>query len=172
MVVLMHGKMCEIRSVGSDSADSVLRVYQACEDFLALGPQRKADMAMVLRDLEESRQHGGFFCRIHDGTGKTIGVVDFTPGGFEGQPHVAFFSLLMVVPPMRRRGIGMDVVGRIEEEIGRDPGVTVIRSAVQVNNPDGKRFWLRCGYRIVGEPEEQPDGTTVVHLEKTLGHGV
>lgn len=152
--------------------NAVLGVYRACEDFLALGPQPKADMAMVLRDLDGSQQHGGFFCGIHDATGSMIGVADFTLSGFEGQPQVAFISLVMVVPSLRGQGIGTEVVGLIEREVRRDPLVTVIRSAVQVNNPDAQRFWSRHGYQIVGGPEAQPDGTTVLGLRKNLTQAV
>jgi RimJ/RimL family protein N-acetyltransferase len=170
MAVLTRGKFCEIRPVGRDDAGALLGVYRACEDFLGLGLQPKADMAMVLKDLDGARQCGGLFCGIHDATGRMIGVVDFTPRGFAGRPEVAFVSLLMVVPDLRGRGIGTEAVGLVEREIGRDPLVTMIRSAVQVNNPDTQRFWLRCGYRIIGEPEARPDGTTVLNLHKDFSH--
>jgi ribosomal protein S18 acetylase RimI-like enzyme len=170
MAILTRGKFCEIRPVGREAADALLGVYRACEDFLGLGPQSKADMAVVLKDLDGSRKLGGVFCSIHDATGGMIGVVDFTPGGFEGQPGVAFVSLLMVVPDLRGRGIGTEAVELVEREIGRDPLVTMIHSAVQVNNPDAQRFWLRRGYRIIGGPEARPDGTTVLNLQKDVSH--
>lgn len=168
MAILTRGKLCEIRPVLRDDADPLLGVYRACEDFLGLGLQPKADMAMVLKDLDGSRHCGALFCGIHDATGTMIGVVDFTPRGFEGQPAIAFVSLLMVVPNLRGQGIGTEVIGLVEREIGRDPLVTMIRSAVQVNNPDAQRFWLRCGYRIIGEPEARPDGTMVLNLQKDV----
>jgi RimJ/RimL family protein N-acetyltransferase len=171
MVILTRGKSCEIRPVGSDSREMVLGVYRACENFLALGPQPNADMAMVLKDLEWSQQHGGLFCGIHDATGRMIGVVDFVPSGFEGQPQVAFFSLIMVVPSARRRGVGTEAVGLIERELRRDPLVAMIRSAVQVNNPEAQWFWLKRGYKIVGGPEARLDGTTVLNLHKDLSDG-
>lgn len=172
MASSMGGMLCEIRPVGRDSMDAVLGVYRACEDFLALGPQPKADVAMVLRDVDESQRHGGLFCGIYDATGRMIGVADFTPSGFDGQSQVAFISLVMVVPSLRGQGIGTEVVGLIEREVRRDPLVTVIRSAVQVNNPDAQRFWLRHGYQIVGGPEAQPDGTTILGLRKAFSHAV
>jgi hypothetical protein len=96
MASLTRGKFCEIRPVGREATDALLGVYRACENFLGLGPQSKADRSMVLRDLDGSRKFGGVFCSIHDRTGGMIGVVDFMPRGFEGQPEVAFVSLLMV----------------------------------------------------------------------------
>jgi RimJ/RimL family protein N-acetyltransferase len=166
MAILARGRLCEIRPVGRDGVDALLGIYRACEDFLRLGPQPKADMAMVLKDLDGSRERGGLFCGIHDGTEKMIGVVDFTPSGFEGQPGVAFVSLLMIVPDLRGRGIGTEAVELVEREIGQNLSVTVIRSAVQVNNFDAQRFWLARGYRVIGDPESRPDGTTVLTLHK------
>jgi RimJ/RimL family protein N-acetyltransferase len=168
----MHGRSCEIRPLGRDGVPAVLEVYRACEDFLALGPQPKADMAMVVRDLEGSQQRGGFFCGIFDATGRMIGVVDFTRRGFEGRPEEAFISLVMLVPSVRGRGIGTEAVGVIEREIRKDASVTTISSAVQVNNPAAQRFWLKCGYELVGGPEARPDGTTVLGLHKDLRHVV
>jgi RimJ/RimL family protein N-acetyltransferase len=127
---------------------------------------------MVLKDLDESQQRGGFFCGIHDAAGRMIGVVDFTLRGFQGRPGVAFVSLLMVVPGFRGRGIGTEVIGLIEHEIRKDPSVAMIHSAVQVNNPDAQRFWVRCGYQIACGPEARPDGTTVFSLHKDFSHGV
>lgn len=170
--ILMHGESCEIRPVGRDSMAAVLGVYRACEDFLALGRQPEADMAMVVRDFDESQQRGGFFCGIFDATGSMIGVVDFTPRGSGGRPEVAFVSLIMLAPSVRGRGVGTESVGVIEREIRKDATVTMISSAVQVNNPDAQRFWLKCGYEIVGGPEARPDGTTVLRLQKDLGHVV
>ena len=166
MSVLALGKLCEIRRLAGDGTDTLLGVYRACEEFLSLGPQPKADMAMVLTDLDESRQCGGLFCAIHEATGRMIGVVDFTPSGFGGEPGVAFVSLLMIVPELRGRGIGTEALELVERQIRRNPSVTVIRSAVQVNNPDGQRFFLRRGYRVLGGPEARPDGTIVLNLHK------
>ncbi|MFZ1947208.1 MAG: GNAT family N-acetyltransferase [bacterium] len=172
MAILKRGKLCEIRPISRNSLGPVLAVYRACEDFLALGPQPKADMAMVLKDLDGSQQRGGHFCGIHDSTGRMVGVVDYTPRGFEGQHGVAFVSLIMIVPLLRGQRIGTEAVRLIELEIRSDPLVTMVRSAVQVNNPDAKRFWLSRGYQVVGKPEVRPDGTTVHSLHKTFGHCV
>ena len=172
MAILSRGKFCGIQPIDRDSLDAVLGVYRGCEDFLALGPEPKADMAMVLKDLARSQQRGGIFCGIHEATGRMIGIVDFTPRGFEGQDQVAFVSLLMIVPSLRGRGIGTEAIGLMEREIRRDPLVTMIRSAVQMNNPDAQRFWSRHGYQITGGPEAQPDGTTVLGLQKDLSHRV
>ena len=158
--------LISLRIVTQDDKDAILAVYRQCEDFLALGPQPKASMAMVLGDMEMSRQRGALFCGIHDAAGRMVGVADFTPSGYEGKPDVAFISLVMLVPELRGRGAGSEAVRLIERQIRKEPRVATIGSAVQVNNPGAQRFWLRHGYRIIGRPELQPDGTTVFLLRK------
>ena len=166
MSTSIRGRLCDVRPVTQVDKDAILAVYRECEDFLALGPQPKATMAMVLGDMGMSRKQGASFCGIHDAGGRMIGIVDFARGGFEGKPDIAYISLLMLASGRRGRGIGAEVVGLIEREIRKDPRVAMIRSAVQANNPGAQRFWLKHGSRIIGGPELQPDGTTVFHLQK------
>ncbi len=95
-----HDNRFHIRPITADELDAVLEVYRQCEDFLALGPVPVASTAMVLQDIEISRREGGIFCGIYDAAnGKMIGVVDYVPHGFEGDPHLAHLSLLMMLRP-------------------------------------------------------------------------
>jgi ribosomal protein S18 acetylase RimI-like enzyme len=123
-------------------------------------------MAMVLKDIEISQSEGGVFCGVYAADGRMIGVVDFVPSNFEGNPHTAFISLLMIAASFRKQGIGTTVVELIENEIRKDAQVTAILSAVQVNNPQALQFWQKNGYRIVGGPELQPDQTITFRLQK------
>jgi ribosomal protein S18 acetylase RimI-like enzyme len=123
-------------------------------------------MAMVLEDVDISQRAEGVFCGVFAGDRGMIGVVDFVPSNFEGDPHLAFFSLLMIAPCFRNQGIGTTIVELIENEIRKDARVTAILSAVQANNPKALRFWQKNGYRIVGGPELQPDHTTTFRLQK------
>jgi ribosomal protein S18 acetylase RimI-like enzyme len=166
--MLIRSESLEIRSVTPADNDAILDVYRQCEDFLALGIDPHASMALVLKDIEASQQERGVFCGIYHAHGGMIGVVEFVPGRFEGNPHVAFLSLLMIAAPFRGQGIGREVVRLVEREIGKDSQVTTILSAVQVNNPSAQRFWQNCGYRIVGGPELRPDHTTVFRLQKNV----
>jgi hypothetical protein len=59
--MLIRAGSLEIRSVTQDDLDSVLAVYQQCEDFLALGPVAEASMQMVLKDIELSKDAGGWY---------------------------------------------------------------------------------------------------------------
>jgi len=164
--MLIRDNSFEVRTITQDDLDAVLDVYRQCEDFLALGPERTASMAMVLKDIEISQSEGGVFCGVYAVDGRMTGVVDFVPSNFEGDPHIAFISLLMISPSFRKQGIGTMIVELIENEIRKDAQVTAILSAVQVNNSQALQFWQKNGYRIVGGPELQPDQTTTFRLQK------
>ena len=149
--------------------EEVLTVYQQCEDFLALGPVAKASSAMVQADLDLSIEEGGVFYGIFDRvTGQIMGVVDYVLSGFEGDPELAFLSLLMIAAPYRSCGLGAIVVQLVEDAIRQDGRSRRIRSGVQINNPNGIRFWQHMGYRIISGPELMPDQTVVFGLIKTL----
>jgi len=156
----------EIRPIGHDDLDAVLDVYRQCEDFLALGPVPTASMEMVLKDVEISQNDGGIFCGIFAPDGKMIGIIDYVPRNYKGDPHISFLELLMIAAPFRNQGIGTAVVEAIEKEIRKDAKVSTILSGVQVNNPQAVQFWQRNGYRIVSEPKLYPDQTTAVDLRK------
>jgi len=166
--VNVQDRFLEIRPVTQDNLDAVLEVYQHCEDFLALGPVATASMEMVLKDIEISKNQGGIFCGICTADGRMIGVADYVPNNYQGNPQTAFLSLLMIALPFRNQGIGKAVVDAIENVIRKDAQATVILSGVQVNNPQAVRFWQRNGYRIVSEPKLHPDQTTAFDLQKDL----
>ena len=164
--MIIHDHSLEIRPIIPDDLNAVLEVYRQCEDFLALGPVSTASMEMVLKDIEISEQEGGVFCGIYTADGKMIGIVDYVPSNWEGDPHAAFLSLLMIAAPFRKQGIGAAVVEAVEKEIRKDTGITTILSGVQVNNPQAIKFWQRQGYRIVSGPTLFPDQTTAFGLCK------
>ena len=154
-----------IRTVTPDDYQAILEVYRQCEDFLALGPQPKASLEMVLKDIKEARVEGGIFRGIYT-YGRMVGVVSYVLGNFEGKRQNAFISLLMIAAPCRGKGIGTEIVQRIEKEILMNPGIKTILLGVQVNNPNAIRFWQRNGYCIFGGPELRPDKTTVFRLRQ------
>lgn len=158
----------EIHPISERDLEAVLEVYRQCEDFLALGPVPVASMQMVLKDIEISRGEGGIFCGICQPDGEMIGIIDYVPGDYEGDPQAAYLSLLMIAAPYRNQGLGNAIVGAIEDEIRKNPQVRKILAGVQVNNPLAVRFWQREGYRIVSGPRRMPDQTTVFGLEKEI----
>jgi hypothetical protein len=146
MITVKHlSTSLEIHPVTPDNLDAVLEVYRGCEDFLALGPVATASMQMVLSDLELSKSIGATFCGIHTPDGSMIGVLDYIPGGYQGNPQAAYLSLLMIAASWRNQGVGDAVV-----------------------IPKAVRFWQRHGYRITSEPKLYPDGTTAVDLQKDI----
>ena len=158
----------EVRPITEKDLEEVLEVYRQCEDFLALGPQPRASKAMVLKDIETSRSERGLFYGIFASDGRMVGVVDFIPGSFNGEAHLAFISLLMIVAPLRNRGIGTRALELIENKIRATGQVSEIRTAVQLNNPAALLFWQRNNYRVFGNPELRPDQTVVSYLRKEL----
>lgn len=157
-----------IRPIWLDELNDVLEVYRQCEDFLALGPVPRASLEMIEKDMQISKEAGGIFCGIFDKDNHMIGILDFIPRNFEGNPDHAFIELLMIATPARRKGLGMEVVRSVEQEISRDAEVKYILATVQVNNPSAISFWTRVGYQIVSEPIVNEDGTTVYILCKEL----
>lgn len=168
MTIEIRDNSFEIRLITQDDLDAVLDVYRQCEDFLALGPVSTASLEMVLKDIKLSQQEGGVFCGIYTAEGEMIGVVDYVPSNFEGDPQVAFLALLMIAASFRKQGIGNAVVEAIENEIRKDAQVSTILSGVQINNPQAVKFWQRHGYQIVSGPELMPDQTTAFGLRKDL----
>jgi len=158
----------EIRPVTMQDEAVVFQVYQQCEDFLALGPESRASLGMVRKDITEAERSGGRFCGIFAANGSIMGVVTFLSSHFEGDPEKAFLSLIMIARPYRHKGVGTFVIQTIENEIRKNPDVAAIVSAVQVNNPEARRFWEKNGYHVVSKPDVQPDQTTTVRLEKRL----
>lgn len=153
--------------VTEQDVPALLPIYRQCEDFLALGPDPVASLAMIKTDMELSRRESGVFCGIYRDK-ELIGVVDYVPDGFEGIADEGFISLLMIAAPYRHQGVGASVVNQVEQ-LCRKRQVTVIRTAVQINNPQALRFWQRLGYQIVSGPELRPDGTTVYQLRYFTG---
>ena len=168
MTMTIRENLLEIRLITQDDLDAVLAVYRQCEDFLALGPVSTASMEMVLKDIEISKQEGGVFCGIYTPDGKMVGIADYVPNNWEGDPQAAFLSLLMIAAPFRGQGIGAAVVEAVENEIRKDARITMILSGVQVNNPQAIKFWQRQGYQIVSGPTLFPDQTTAFGLRKDL----
>ena len=165
-MIIIQSHSIEIRPITANELDAVLQVYRQCEDFLALGPAPFASMAMVLQDIELSRQSGGIFNGIYTNSGEMIGIVDYLPDHYQGEAGTAFLELLMIAPPYRQSGIGRAVVEAVEQEIRKNPKVNTIQAGVQVNNPQAVRFWQQRGYRIVSGPQRMPDQTTVFGLRK------
>ena len=158
----------KIVQITESQLPQVLTVYRQCEDFLALGPVPKASMDMVKADIDHSKEENGLFCGIFDHKENLIGIVDFVPNMFEGNPGNAFISLIMIAKSHRNKGLGRKIIEAVENKIREDRQVKVILSAVQTNNQRAIHFWKELGYAIIGGPEPRPDKTVVYQLRKNL----
>jgi GNAT superfamily N-acetyltransferase len=154
---------------GEHQLAEVLTVYQQCEDFLALGPVPRASLEMVLADIAHSRAEGGIFCGVYLAEDKTmIGVLDYVPFGYEGDPQQACLLLLMLGAPWRSSGLGAEAANWVEAQVRQAGRARCILSGVQVNNPQAQRFWLRQGYQIISAAQDMGDGTVAYPLRKDL----
>ncbi len=146
----------------------MLEIYRHCEDFLALGPVARASLQMVQQDLETSHKENGIFCVIQMASDELVGVVDYIPHGFQGNPEQAFLSLLMIALPFRGQGLGKQAVDWVENQVRQDPLISTILLGVQTNNLPGLGFWQHRGYRIISGPTQQPDQTITYLMRKDL----
>ncbi len=149
-------------------AARVLPVYQACEDFLALGPVATASLEMVQTDLRHSEQLGSqFFGIFLPGDVHMAGILDVLPSGWDGDPTSAFLELLMIGAPYRGQGLGHAVVEWLAGHL-RACGMRRVASGVQANNPGAIRFWLRHCFLITAPAALMPDTTTAYPLVRWL----
>ena len=82
-----------LRDITPDNYNAVLEVYRQSEDFLSLGPQLKASLDMVVKDLEECKEAGGVVKGIFIARGEMAGIIGYVPVGFDGKPEDAFIFL-------------------------------------------------------------------------------
>ena len=157
----------ETRPITHTDHPTIHEVYRQCGDFLALSPANNASRDMAVADIEEAKAESGFYCGIFHGK-RMIGVVSYVPSHFEFRPVDAFILLLMIIPTYRRKGIGREVVKRIEKEMCSSGRVRSFVCGVQVNNPGAIQFWQKMGYRVTAGPELRPDGTTVYRMRKVI----
>ena len=132
----------EIRPVTPDDLEAVLEVYRQCEDFLALGPvpdRLDGNGVEGYRDITGRERH--FRRDLRGKTGKMIGILDYVPDNYQGDPTTAYLSLFMLAAPFRNQGLGKAVVEAFEDEIRKNELVKTILAGVQVNNPQAVRFW-------------------------------
>ena len=140
--------MISIRLYTAAYKNSVFSVYKNCEDFLSLGPVSIASMKMVEEDLLGSRENNGTFCVI-EYDNKIVGIIDYIPFGYEGNPENAFLSLIMIAKDYRSKGIGDIAVAEVEKIITENKTIKMIFSGVQTNNERAISFWIKHGYKII-----------------------
>jgi RimJ/RimL family protein N-acetyltransferase len=125
--------------VSETNIDQVFQVYKECEDFLSLGPEPKASLDMVYKDLEYSRESSGIYNLIMDENGCIIGIIDYIPYKYGKNGDYCYISLIMIKSQYRSQGYGKRVLREIEESVHRAYGISQFRASVQINN---EKVWL------------------------------
>lgn len=163
--VLFDAGPLRIARITETDLDSLLQVYQLCEDFLSLGPIAKASMEMLLKDINHSKDSNGLFCGIWNELDNQIGIIDFIPSNSAG---TASLELLMIAKPFRNLGMGSEILRCLESYLKRTYKAKRIDSGVQVNNEGAIRFWKRHGFHLEGQGRDMGDGTTAYQMYKDL----
>jgi len=160
----------EMRALKARDYPKVVEVYRQTPHFIVELNGRPADsigLEMVEEDAAQAANHGatfaGFFLRESD---QMIGVADYVPSGYAGQPNRAWIALLLIAEPYQRQGYGMEAYRLIEEAIFADPDVETLGLGVLVNNGPALGFWQAMGYGRVGSTVQDRDGRDVVILQK------
>ena len=164
------GDRLMMRALGARDYPAVVEIYRQTPRFIVELNGRSADslgLEMVEEDAAQAANHGakfaGLFLREN---GQMIGVADYVPGGYGGQPSRAWIALLLLAEPYQRRGYGSQAYRLIEEAIFTDPDVQTIGLGVLVNNGPALGFWRAMDYERVGSTVQDREGRDVVMLQK------
>ncbi len=141
----------------------VIRVYEQCEDFLALGPVPTASIEMIRDDIDEAVDLTGVFCTIRNKQ-DPVGVLAYIPRTKE--PGMSYLMLLMIAAPWRNRGYGLIATSALWEYLKNDFGTVRLRGEVQIDNEGAIRFWKGFGFHVSTDPRKQKDGTTTYAMCK------
>lgn len=160
----------EIKPITPTDHPAIHKVYHDCGEYLMLMPDSKIGTDMMVADIDEAKAESGIYCGIFYGK-RMIGVVSFVPSRFEFRPVDAFILQLMIIPAYRLRGIGGEVVKRVEEEICSRGRIRSIICSVQVNNPNAIKFWEKYGYKKPDRPETLPDKSVIYRMRKNIERG-
>lgn len=155
----------ELRPAAAEDFAALLEVYRQNADFLALAGLM-ADEALLREDLAHFAALGAETWVIEKDA-QTAGLAAWIPAGYEGRPEQAYLELMMIGQPWRSQGLGGWAVQALLQRL-RENGCRALFAHVQVNNPRGQAFWLRCGFRVDGGAQTQPDGTVTVRLRLDL----
>jgi RimJ/RimL family protein N-acetyltransferase len=160
----------EMRALKARDYPAVVEIYRQTPHFIVELNGRPADtigLEMVEEDAAQAANHGatfaGFFLRESN---QMIGVADYVPSGYGGQPNRAWIALLLIAEPYHRQGYGTEAYRLIEEVIFANPDVQTLGLGGLVNNGPALGFWRAMGYERVGSTVQDRDGRDVVMLQK------
>jgi GNAT superfamily N-acetyltransferase len=81
----------------------------------------------------------------------------------------AYISLLWVEPSLRNRGIGSELLRRLEEEAGR---LDCRHAHLDTYSFEARPFYEKWGYEVFGTLEDYPQGHCKYFMKKGLGDRV
>ena len=160
----------EMRPLGARDYVAAVQVYRQTPRFIVELNGRSPDsigLEMVEEDAAQAANHGATFAGLFlRESGQMIGVADYVPSGYGGQPNRAWIALLLIAEPYQRQGYGTEAYRLIEETVFADPDVQTLGLGVLVNNGPALGFWRAMGYERVGSTVQDRDERDVVMLQK------
>jgi RimJ/RimL family protein N-acetyltransferase len=148
-----------IKPLTSSQAEAVWNVYKQAADYLELQTTEPLSLAMARSDIEAASLRGSEFVGLFERTSnELIGVADFVPKNFRGQPDYAWLNVLLIRQSNRRQGYGTEAYRVIEEYIFDDPVVTRIGQALLPQFEPSLRFAEQMGFERAGGPFKNKRG--------------
>ena len=127
---------------------ALVDIYRECRETLPAGTREPIDILMVMEDIRRSQEAGRSFCGIYLPEGQApVGVVDYVPFGFDGDPAVGGIHVIMVRPEGRRKGVAAEAVSALEQMLFASQEIDAICVKVRVNSTGAFSFWEGLGYQ-------------------------
>ncbi|HEX5324322.1 MAG TPA: GNAT family N-acetyltransferase, partial [Capsulimonadaceae bacterium] len=113
------------------------------------------DYVAAIWGWDDAWQQSYFRQNFPNKSWQIIVVEDVDAGAFavEERPEEIYLANLYVLPDYQGRGIGTEIVRRIQKRAG-ELGVPVALDVLQ-SNPKARRLYARLGFQIVGETRER-----------------
>lgn len=166
----------EFEDAKAEDAESIARVAReslsaSYGDFVDEGTiDEMVDQWYAAEEIERRvADEASTFMVVKDGDD----LVGFVQGAsIEGKPVVGEIHWLHVTPDARGEGIGVQLLGRAQEEL-EERGADVIRGLVLVDNESGAAFYEDHGFDRGDEREVEIQGETFTEAvyEKEVGDG-
>lgn len=158
-----------VRRLNEQDVEIIYELYRGNPLFFHFCPPQvtregiRQDMkALPPRVMPENKHYVGFY----DGE-RLLAIMDLVLGYPCG--NTAWIGLFMVEAREQGRGIGSGIIEECVRFLNNQ-GYPKIRLAYAKGNPQSERFWVKNGFRRVGNEIER-DGYTAVPMEYTFQAG-
>lgn len=164
----------EIQHAKTTDAESIARVAR---ESLTASYSHFIDEDTIDDMVEQWYAEDEIDARIGDDTSTFVVVTEgddvlaFAQGAIiEGEPVVGELDWLHVTPDERGEGIGVQLLGHVQERL-EDQGVDVLRGLVLAENEEGAGFYEDHGFERADEREVEIEGERFVEVvyEKEIG---